>query len=150
MPAIEGGVLLLEVEPNGRALLEHKDNRSLLMGAFNATYGRRLEYRVVVSAAAAVALPPRPSAPVAPASAPVADAGPPAGFDDADDPGPAGAGAAPATVPGPTEDASSSSAAARRKQPGDLSPGARSAMLWLEGEIVGPARPNPPSSRGPA
>ena len=142
VPALDGGALVLEVEPNGRALLEHKDNRSLLMGAFAAAYGRRLEYRVVTGAAApASAAPtPLPSSLPSPAPAVVADSGPPPGFDDAEDPGPV------ATTPPPPvvdEEPAAGTSAGRRKQPGDLSPGARSAMLWLEGEIVGP-RPTPP------
>jgi DNA polymerase-3 subunit gamma/tau len=144
---LEGTALVLEVEPNGRALLEHKDNRALLMSAFAGAYGRRLEYRVVASSAPAAATPatatplrrapePAPAAPPA-TPEPALEAGPPAGFDDAEDPG-AGAGA---TAPPPAAPAVEERPAGKRKQPGDLSPGARSAMVWLEGEIVGPQRP---------
>src|SRR5688572_17073536 len=146
VPALDGGALVLEVEPNGRALIEHKDNRSLLMNAFAAAYGRRLEYRVVtVSAAPAAPVVAAPSPAPAPPT-PAADSGPPPGFDDAEDPGPVAAAPPPPRAadeePAPATPAPTAPAG-RRKQPGDLSPDARSAMLWLEGEIVGP-RPTPP------
>jgi DNA polymerase-3 subunit gamma/tau len=144
VPALDGGALVLEVEPNGRALIEHKDNRSLLMNAFAAAYGRRLEYRVVTVSAAPAGVSPAGSAP-SPAPSPrasAAESGPPPGFDDAEDPGPGAA--TPSPRPADEEPpAAASASAGRRKQPGDLSPDARSAMLWLEGEIVGP-RPTPP------
>ena len=150
VPAVEGGALVIVVEANGKALLEHKDNRALLGSAFVAAYGRRLEYRVVSGPAAAsappTAAPPRPVA-ATPAAMPApppprAEAAPPEGFEDAEDPGPA-TGAAPAAGEAAEETSPVQAAALRRKQPGDLSPGARSAMLWLEGEIVGP-RPTSP------
>jgi hypothetical protein len=119
---LEGTTLVLEVEPNGRALLEHRDNRALLVNAFAVAYGRRLEYRVVSAAAAS-------------------PAEPPPGFDDADDPGAAAPPAEAATPEAPAP--SPATTGGRRKQPGDLSPGARSAMVWLDGEIVGPPRPTP-------
>jgi hypothetical protein len=146
VPGVQGGMLVLEVEPNGRALLEHKDNRPLLLAALAAAYGRKLDYRVASTSAAAPPAPPRPAAAPSPAPRAKPAEGPPAGFEDADDPGPV-AEAAPRTgtpstgTPGAPTTAPPTAPAGRRKQPGDLSPGARSALVWLEGEIVGPPRP---------
>jgi DNA polymerase-3 subunit gamma/tau len=141
--------LVLEVEAGGRTMLEHRDNRAILLGALAAAYGRRLDYRVVIAPGAPPASPPVPAPAArgeskAPGGGAPVETGPPPGFDDAEDPGPAASAAAtepaadPVAAPARTADPSPGG---RRKQPGDLSPGARSAMVWLEGEIVGPPRP---------
>jgi DNA polymerase-3 subunit gamma/tau len=136
---LQDGTLVLECEPNGRALLEHRDHRPLLLGVLAAQFGRKLDYRVAARAGAVAPPPAATATPRAPAATPAAmpaDA-PPPGFDDADDPGPV------ATAPASSAPAPSPAAAppGRRKAPAELSPGAQSAMVWLEGEIVAPPRP---------
>ena len=130
----QGDVIVLAVDPAHRGLIEHRDNRAPLVAALAEVYGRAVDYRCVEG----VAVAPDPVVqdvqnvrvghPV-PREAPPAEAPPPL----AEAPPIAPAEAAPAT----------------RKHPAELSPEARNTMLWLEGEIVGPARPTPPS-RGPA
>ena len=145
----QGDVLVLAVDPAHRGLIEHRDNRAPLVAALAEVYGRALDYRCV-EAGPGDALP-------APAPAPAAAARPV--VDEVvlkkdvqnvqnvrvGQPSPE---AIPAQEPGAS--APPSAAAPVRKHPGELSPEARNTMLWLEGEIVGPARPIPPSSRGPA
>jgi hypothetical protein len=100
-----------------------------------SAYGRRLDYRVAVAPG------------VAPASGPPDDDAPPP---DAPPPGMAdgvsesrpGAAIAAANPVRPVA-AAPGHGLAKRKRPDDLSPGAKSAMVWLEGEIVGPDRPTP-------
>ncbi len=155
-------VLVLEVDPAHRGLIEHRDNRAPLVTALGEVYGRPLDYRCVdaVPGAPAAKATPRPApAPAAPAPAPQAQASPaalddgppigepppgsneePSGFDAEAAAPPASPAATPPPAPStpPLADA-------RRKHPAELSPEARNTMLWLEGEIVGPQRPNPSS-----
>ncbi len=136
------GTLVLEIDAAQRAMLEHRDNRAVLLGACASAYGRRLDYRVVVAPTAAPASGPPDD------DAPPPDA-PPPGFEGAS-PGPraaasasrAAASAAPSR-PAAGAAAGAANGGAKRKRPDDLSPGAKSAMVWLEGEIVGPDRPTP-------
>jgi hypothetical protein len=138
-------VLVLEVDPAHRGLIEHRDNRAPLLAAMSEVYGRTLDYRCVESAAGAkppsppaVAPPPARASTPAPSPAPIEEAPPPSepppGFVDE-----ASGFDASATAP-PAEAASRTPAAApaKRKHPGELSPEARDTMLWLEGDIVGP------------
>jgi hypothetical protein len=122
----QGDVLVLAVDPAHRGLIEHRDNRAPLVTALAEVYGRALDYRCVEEAPGAAAPAPAPARPVVEPEKVVQDAEEPAS-------------APPQPAP-----------SAARKHPAELSPEARNTMLWLEGEIVGPARPNPPSSRGPA
>jgi hypothetical protein len=139
----QDNVLVLEVDPAHRGLIEHRDNRAPLIAALNEVYGRALDYRCVDAAPGATA--PRPQAPAAPPELeePPHPSEAPAGFAEpspavdtsaAEAPAPTAPQAPPAATPGP--------APVQRKHPAELSPEARNTMLWLEGEIVGPPRPN--------
>jgi hypothetical protein len=135
----QDNVLVLEVDPAHRGLIEHRDNRAPLIAALGEVYGRTLDYRCVEAAPGAT--PPAPAAPPAPPSQPTPTAleepplpgEPPPGFAESSPPVEATATAPPAP---------SAPAPAQRKHPAELSPEARNTMLWLEGEIVGPPRPN--------
>jgi len=141
-------VLVLEVDPAHRGLIEHRDNRAVLVPAMTEIYERALDYRCVDGKPGEP--PPAPPAPPAlPARAeePPPPDGPPPGFVD-EASGHDVAPAAPAAPPPPaasTAPGDPAPAVARRKHPAELSPEARNTMLWLEGEIVGPTRPAPSS-----
>jgi len=141
----QGDVLVLAVDPAHRGLIEHRDNRAPLVAALAEVYGRALDYRCV-EAGPGDALPaPAPAA--AAAARPAVDEVVPKR--DVQSVQNVRVGQpSPESIPTPAP-APPSAAAPARKHPGELSPEARNTMLWLEGEIVGPARPNPPSSRGP-
>jgi DNA polymerase-3 subunit gamma/tau len=127
-------VLVLEIDAAHRGLIEHKDNRAVLVTALREVYARDVDYRCVSRSgprAAAPAVPPAAEEPPPPSD----DAAPPP--DEAAPPvasAPVAAAAAPANAPAPAADA-------RRVHPADLSTEARNTMVWLEGEIVGPERP---------
>jgi DNA polymerase-3 subunit gamma/tau len=145
----QDNVLVLEVDPAHRGLIEHRDNRAPLIAALNEVYGRALDYRCVDAAPGATT--PRPQAQVAPpepaaspeleepphpSEVPAGSAEPSTALDTsaAEAPVPTAPPTPPAATPGP--------APVQRKHPAELSPEARNTMLWLEGEIVGPPRPN--------
>jgi hypothetical protein len=154
----QDNVLVLEVDPAHRGLIEHRDNRAPLIAALSEVYGRALDYRCVDAAPGATAPPPQaltahvatpvPAAlpeqaasleleePPHPSEAPAGFAEPSPAVDTtaAEAPAPTAPPTPPAATPGP--------APAQRKHPAELSPEARNTMLWLEGEIVGPPRPN--------
>jgi len=130
----QGDVLVLAVDPAHRGLIEHRDNRAPLVAALGEVYGRPLEVRCVdLDPAAAKAGPPAAERVVQNVqnvqNVPPAESSMPA--------------------PEPPADEAAGTAPIARKHPAELSPEARNTMLWLDAEIVGPARPNPPS-RGPA
>jgi hypothetical protein len=140
-------VLVLEVDPAHRGLIEHRDNRAPLLAALHEVYGRALEYRCVdASPGAPKAATPAPTriadAPPAVEEAPP-PAEPPPGF--LDEPSGFDASASAPSAPEAPAAKAPAPADARRKHPAELSPEARNTMLWLEGEIVGPPRPNPSS-----
>ena len=157
-------VLVLEVDPAHRGLIEHRDNRAVLVPAMTEIYERALDYRCVdgkpgepapappappARAAAPSSSPSSPSSPPSAPNEPPPPDGPPPGFVDEasghDAALAAPAASAAASTPSSAPDPASNPAAARRKHPAELSPEARNTMLWLEGEIVGPARPAPSS-----
>ncbi len=125
-------VLVLEIESGRHGLLEHKDNRSLILAALREVYGRSLDYRCVSGLPAVSAAPPVSAMLAAAPVATLAPSAPPAPESplESDEPPPDDSLA-------PSESAMPS----RRKYPDELSPGAQRTMLWLEGEIVGPHRP---------
>jgi hypothetical protein len=134
----QGDVLVLEVDPAHRGLIEHRDNRAPLVAAVAVVFGRPLVYRAVDRA-------PGSGGPVSA----------PQGVQNVQSvqsvqPAPPKTIAAPPREEAPEEPPPLGDvrpqAQAQRKHPAELSPEARNTMLWLEGEIVGP---NPPSSRGP-
>jgi DNA polymerase-3 subunit gamma/tau len=134
----QGDVIVLAVDPAHLGLIEHRDNRAPLVAALSEVYGRAVDYRCVEAG---------PGDAPAPVARPVVEDV--AATKDVQSVqnvqgGPPSPESTPAPEPAPGASAPS------RKHPGELSPEARNTMLWLEGEIVGPARPNPPSSRGPA
>jgi DNA polymerase-3 subunit gamma/tau len=148
----QGPVLVLEVEASQRGMLEHKDNRALLVAALNEVYGRPLDYRCVDRPQGA-------AAPTAPANASAAarsevkaeapeptppQLAPPSDEDAPPPPEAAPPDAQPTSAANPAEERGEPGPA-RRKHPAELSPEARNTMLWLEGEIVGPQRPTPSS-----
>ena len=120
-------VLVLEIDGAHRGLIEHKDNRAVLVTALREVYARDVDYRCVSRSA------PRPTAPAAP---PAAEEPPP----PTDDAAPPPEEAAPPLASAPAA-APARAADARRVHPADLSTEARNTMVWLEGEIVGPERP---------
>jgi len=157
-------VLVLEVDPAHRGLIEHRDNRAVLVPAMTEIYERALDYRCVdgkpgepapappappARAAAPSSSPSSPSSPPSAPNEPPPPDGPPPGFVDEasghDAALAAPAASAAASTPSPAPNPAPDPAAARRKHPAELSPEARNTMLWLEGEIVGPARPAPSS-----
>ena len=131
----QDNVLVLEVDPAHRGLIEHRDNRTVLIAALSEVYGRALDYRCVDAAPGASA--PRAQVP-APAPAQVAPPAPPSPEEPPPPSEPSADLAEPPTPPGTPP----APAPAQRKHPAELSPEARNTMLWLEGEIVGPPRPN--------
>jgi hypothetical protein len=132
----QGDVLVLEVDPAHRGLIEPRDNRAQIVAALAEVYGRALDYRCVDGTPGASPPPPPVAREV------IAEKG----VQNVQN---VRVGQPPQSEVPPAETAPQASAPTR-KHPAELSPEARNTMLWLEGEIVGPARPNPPSSRGPA
>ena len=120
----QGDVLVLAVDPAHRGLIEHRDNRALLVAALSEVYGRTLDVRCVDASDVQAAVAER----VVQNVQNVQNVPP----IKADMPAPE-----PPAPPTPAVEPT-------RKHPAELSPEARNTMLWLEAEIV-----NPPS-RGPA
>ncbi|MGH7726877.1 MAG: DNA polymerase III subunit gamma/tau [Candidatus Eiseniibacteriota bacterium] len=88
----QGDVLVLEIESGHRGLLEHKDNRTLILAAMREVYGRPLDYRCVsvpvtaattgavvatVATVATVPAMPVPSMAATPAASAVTESAPP-------------------------------------------------------------------------